>query len=294
MATKGMQKGLLDKIVKVAIERLKHRSPMAMLPALQLLLTCMYTEAAGKLRQQPPDNPDSLDSEPEALVRSIERTSAILDRVQRALPMEVDALCTALARLLSDLFPTSSILTKVVGAFLSPQQPHHAYVASVIFEVNDSHGRPHEPLINRLISLQICSKSRSNESQLNLLQEWLLFSLPNFIQSLPVNMSTWFLSCLFISLSTNEWLRALYPCVCCYQNFSNVDPIFRSSTIVRFPHVQSRIGEYQAQDETILRIAALDFYRQLSNEYQRQTFAAIFENAAKQAETRFKNVLSSL
>ena len=58
----------------------------------------------------------------------------------------------------------------------------------------------------------MCERVACNGAQLGLLQDWVVFSLPNFIQSLPLAMSTWCLSCFFISASTNPWLRALYPC----------------------------------------------------------------------------------
>lgn len=76
------------------------------------------------------------DVEPDALTRSIERTSAIFDRIKRGNAQEVDIFCTVLSDVLGDFFPPSEILTKVVGEFLSPQQPHPGLLSAVVFKVN--------------------------------------------------------------------------------------------------------------------------------------------------------------
>lgn len=123
-----------EQIVKVAIDRLRQPSPMLSLPALQLLLTCMYTEAADRLNQPEIEEPLP-DVEPEALVRSIERTSAIFDKIRRGHTMEVEILCAVLSAVLGDFFPPSEILTKVIGEFLSPQQPHPRLLSAVVFKV---------------------------------------------------------------------------------------------------------------------------------------------------------------
>ncbi|XP_023290265.1 huntingtin [Orussus abietinus] len=247
VATRSVVGKVAEQIAKVAIDRLKHVSPVLALPALQLLLTCMYTEAADRLNR--PDVEEPLpDVEPEALVRSIERTSAIFDRIKKGYPMEVEILCTVLSEVLADFFPPSEILTKVIGEFLSPQQPHPRLLSAVVFKVFE----------------RACKGT-----QLSLLQDWVVFSLPNFIQSLPVAMFTWCLTCFFISASANQWLRAL------------------------FPHVQSRIGKYEYEDKKILCIAASNFYRQLSSESQKVAFRETFQSAAKEPGTPFGDILAS-
>ncbi|XP_071871538.1 huntingtin isoform X2 [Bombus fervidus] len=247
VATKSVIGKVAEQIVKVAIDRLKQPSPMLSLPALQLLLTCMYTEAADRLNQPETEEPLP-DAEPEALVRSIERASAIFDKIRRGHSMEVELLCTVLSGVLGDFFPPSEILTKVIGEFLSPQQPHPRLLAAVVFKV--------------------CERACTC-AQMELLQDWVVFSLPNFIQSLPITMSTWCLSCFFISASTNHWLRAL------------------------FPYIQSRIGKYEYEDKKILCIAASDFYRKLSKDTQREAFVETFEAAAKEPGTPFSDILAS-
>ncbi|KAK2585924.1 hypothetical protein KPH14_010508 [Odynerus spinipes] len=246
--TKSVVGKVAEQIVKVATERLKQPSPLYALPALQLLVTCMYTEAADVLNQPNVEEPLP-DIEPEPLVRSIERTSAIFDRIKKGYPMEAEILCSVLSGVLGDFFPPSDILTKVIGEFLSPQQPHPRLLSGVVFKV--------------------CERACTCTKQMTLLQDWVVFSLPNFIQSLPLAMSTWCLSCFFISASTNNWLRAL------------------------FPYVQSRIGKYEYEDKKILCIAANDFYHKLPKEDLKKAFVETFEVAAKEPGTPFIDILAS-
>lgn len=148
VATKSVVGKVAEQIVKVAVDRLKQPSPVLALPALQLLLTCMYTGAAEKLNR--PDIEEPLpDEEPEVLVQSIERTSAIFDRIKKGHPMEVEVLCGVLPAVLDDFFPPSEILTKVIGEFLSPQQPHPRLLAAVVFQVKHKSQKSMTlPLIN--------------------------------------------------------------------------------------------------------------------------------------------------
>lgn len=108
------------------------------------------------------------------------------------------------------------------------------------------------------------------QNQLNLLQDWVVFSLSNFTQSLPIGMATWCLTCFFISASTNPWLRSL------------------------FPYIQSRIGRYEYEDRKLLCIASSDFYRNLTNEKQKNTFVETFNKVKHQVDTPFCDLLSSL
>lgn len=205
----------MEQVVKVAIDRLRLSSTEFSVPALRLLLTCMYTEFADRFNQPQEDRIGKPlpDIEPDALVKSIERTSAIFDRIRRGYAAEVEVLSTVLSAVLVDFFQPFDIMTKVIGEFLSSQQPHPKFMSAVVFKVASI-----KYFINRYYSfdgsiffeLQICEGACSG-SQLSLLQDWVVFSLPNFIQSLPIGMSTWCLACFFISASTNPWLRAMYP-----------------------------------------------------------------------------------
>ncbi|KAG8226332.1 hypothetical protein J437_LFUL009909 [Ladona fulva] len=227
----------------LAGELLKHSSPVVALPALQLLLSCMYIgldqiHGEWKSIDQKGGVSESEASEapnPEYLLHTMEQTSALFDRVKRGYPFEVEVVCGVLPLLLTHFFPPSEILTKVIGEFLSSQQPHPRLLAAVLFQVFES---------------------ACQQSQLPLLQEWVVLSLSNFTQCSPMGMATWCLACFFISASTNPWLRAI------------------------FPHVQSRIGRCEFEDRRLLCIAASDFYHQLTDDNQKQTFLSTFRTAA--------------
>uniref|UniRef100_A0A0C9Q4L0 Htt_0 protein n=1 Tax=Fopius arisanus TaxID=64838 RepID=A0A0C9Q4L0_9HYME len=193
VAAKSVVGRVADQIVKVSLERLKNSCPLVAIPALRLLLTCMYSEAADRFNRTAivKEEQPLPDIEPEALMRTIERTSAIFDRIKRGQSMEVKILCAVLSEILGDFFPPFETLTKVIGEFLAPQQPHQRLVSGVVFKV--------------------CERVTGTDDQLTLLQDWVVFSLSTFIQSLPLVTSTWCLSCFFVSASTNKWLRALYP-----------------------------------------------------------------------------------
>lgn len=75
-------------------------------------------------------------SNPELFVQMIEKISAIFDRIKKSCPFEVELLCSVLPNILNDFFPPSEILTKVIGEFLSPQQPHPKILSGVVFLVS--------------------------------------------------------------------------------------------------------------------------------------------------------------
>ncbi|XP_069698723.1 huntingtin isoform X2 [Periplaneta americana] len=214
-----------EQVTKLAVERVQHPNPAVATPALQLLLSCMYTERSDDLK------------DPEFLMQAMEKTSALFDRIKKGYPFEVELLCGVLPSLLTDFFPPSEIMTKVIGEFLSTQQPHPRLLAGVVFQVFE------------------CA---CQQSQLSLIQDWVVLSVANFTQCSPVGMASWCLTCFFISASVNPWLRAL------------------------FPHVQSRIGRCEYEDRKLLCLAAADFYHHLTDEKQKQTFESAFQTAATQ------------
>lgn len=70
------------------------------------------------------------------MVQTIEKVSAIFDRIKKGYPFEVEILCNILPTILNDFFPPSDILTKVIGEFLAPQQRHVKLLSRVVFQVN--------------------------------------------------------------------------------------------------------------------------------------------------------------
>jgi huntingtin len=235
-----------EQVMKLAVERMRHPNPTIAVPALQLLLSCMYTERSEGLKQSG-DKLNSKEHDPELLIQAMEKTSAIFDRIKKGYPFEVELICGVLPNLLTDFFPPSEIMTKVIGEFLSTQQPHPRLLAAVLFQVFE------------------CA---CQQSQLPLLQDWVVLNVANFTQCYPIGMASWCLTCFFISASVNPWLRGL------------------------FPHVQSRIGRSECEDRKLLCIAAADFYHQLQDEKQKLSFQSAFQVAATQP--LFADLIASL
>lgn len=137
ISTKSVTGRIADQIVRLSLDRLKQPSFLYVLPALRLLLTCMYFEAADRFNRTAVSKEEQPlpDIEPEALMRTIERTSAIFDRIKKGHPMEVKIICAILSEILGDFFPPFETLTKVIGEFLSPLQPHQRLISGVVFKV---------------------------------------------------------------------------------------------------------------------------------------------------------------
>ncbi|XP_018571399.1 huntingtin [Anoplophora glabripennis] len=174
-------------ILKLALDKMKCDNPTVAILGTQLLLSYMYTDCSHHLQNSQTPN---MQTSPDHLVQTIEKISAIFERIKRGYIFEVDILCSIIPNILDDFFSPSDILTKVIGEFLSPQQPHPQLLSKVVFRVFESAIR---------------------QEQLPLLQDWVVFSLSNFTQSFSIGMATWCLTCFFISASSNDWLRSYFP-----------------------------------------------------------------------------------
>lgn len=161
----------------------------------------------------------------------------------------MEIISNVLPQILHDFFAPSDILTKVIGEFLSPQQPHPKFLSKIVFQLFDY---------------------AIEQKQLPLLQDWVVFSLSNFTQSFSVGMATWCLTCFFISASTNEWLRAI------------------------FPYIQTRVGRYEYEDRKMLCIAGTDFYKNLTNDKQKEKFVENFLKVKDLSDMPFNDLLASL
>ncbi|XP_018335128.1 huntingtin-like [Agrilus planipennis] len=228
--------------MKIAIENIKTKTFPLDLCAIQLLLSCTYTNSLKKKGNELEDNPDNL-------VHLLEKVSIIFDHIKKGFPFQVQILCSILPDILNYFFTPADILTKVLGEFLSQQQPHPKLLSSVVFKVFEN---------------------SINQSQLPLLQDWVVFSLSNFTNSFSMSMATWYLSCFFVSASTNPWLRSF------------------------FPYMQARIGRFEYEDRKMLCIAGADFYKNLTNDKQRQTFIDSFDKVKDQIDSPFNDLLSSV
>uniref|UniRef100_A0A6P7F8J4 Huntingtin-like n=1 Tax=Diabrotica virgifera virgifera TaxID=50390 RepID=A0A6P7F8J4_DIAVI len=233
--------------LKLALNKMKSDNPTVAILGTQFLLSYLYTDCVNYLQSvqtssNTPTNPDSL-------VQTIEMVSAIFERIKRGYVYEVEILCSVMPKVLDDFFSPADILTKVIGEFLSAQQPHPKLLSKVVFQV---------------------FQSAIQRNQLSLLQDWVVFSLSNFTQSFSIGMATWCLTCFFVSATTNDWLRSY------------------------FSYIQTRVGRYEYEDRKMLCIAGADFYKNLTNAKQRQTFIDNFTKVKDQVDTPFNDLLLSL
>ncbi|GAB6024871.1 hypothetical protein CHUAL_009985 [Chamberlinius hualienensis] len=179
-----------EPIVKLAVDRFCHPCPQLSLSFLNLLLSCIYSEQESVnpehyLIISKPDDPDSL-------ITAMEKVTILFNRMKRGYPCEAETIAVILPTLMIDHFPLSEIMNKVIGEFISNQQPHPHLVASIVFQVFEA---------------------AHQQGQFALIREWVLLSLSNFMQQSPLGMAVWSLTCLLISATTNVWLRSIFPFV---------------------------------------------------------------------------------
>lgn len=178
-------------IIKVCIERMRHSKPADAIPALGVMLSALYiAQGVNKRRSQPSIELEPANSEQRAA--ALERATLLFDRIKRGYPFEADLISQILPGFLGEFFPAQDILNKVIGEFLSNQQPHPQFLAAVLFKVCEGlHEGSHEQLM----------------------QDWVLLSLSNFTQRSPLSMAIWSLSCCFVAVTATVWLRALFPLI---------------------------------------------------------------------------------
>ncbi|XP_019635502.1 PREDICTED: huntingtin-like [Branchiostoma belcheri] len=178
-----------EPLVKLSVDRLCLPSPPRAIAALGLMLTCMYTgKDGGDLSSDTGSEPTTPDNE--SLIVAMERVTVLFDRIRKGFPCEARVVARILPTFLDDFFPAQDIMNKVIGEFLSSQQPHPQLMAKVLYDVfHNLHERDQQQVV----------------------RDWVMLSLSNFTQRTPVAMATWSLTCFFLSASTNPWVCALLP-----------------------------------------------------------------------------------
>ncbi|XP_030206419.1 huntingtin isoform X4 [Gadus morhua] len=214
-----------EALVKLSVDRVNMPSPHRAMAALGLMLTCMYTAviasgsevtgvrgqvgsavaeavgvtagpvgfSSGKEKASPagrPAHPDPQAPDSESVIVAMERVSVLFDRIRKGLPSEARVVARILPQFLDDFFPPQDIMNKVIGEFLSNQQPYPQFMATVVFKV---------------------FQTLHATGQSSMVRDWVLLSLSNFTQRSPVAMAMWSLSCFFVSASTSQWISALLP-----------------------------------------------------------------------------------
>ncbi|KAL0277158.1 UNVERIFIED_CONTAM: hypothetical protein PYX00_004532 [Menopon gallinae] len=239
LLTSVIDESFKDQILKIALDMTSQVSVIVSRCGLQLLMVLSFLEKRAKdIRLLVTGQED-----PEKIMRDMEKINVLFDKLKKSYPEEAAIVGDVISYILMD-FTASDVLTKVIQEFLSPQQPHLKILSGLLFKVFE-------------------------RAELSLLEDWVVFSLPSFIQGLPVTMSVWTLNCFFVSASNETWLRSI------------------------FPLVQSRLRMAEAEDRRLLCLAASNFYRQLKDEKQKKSFVQTFQNAAK-TNSVFSDLLASL
>ncbi|XP_060044468.1 huntingtin isoform X2 [Erinaceus europaeus] len=197
-ALRGLERLLLSEqlsrldseaLVKLSVDRVNVHSPHRAMAALGLMLTCMYTGkekvSPGRSAEPSPAAPDS-----ESVIVAMERVSVLFDRIRKGFPCEARVVARILPQFLDDFFPPQDVMNKVIGEFLSGQQPHPQLMASVVHQV---------------------FQTLHSTGQSSMVRDWVMLSLSNFTQRTPVAMAVWSLSCFFVSASTSPWVSAILP-----------------------------------------------------------------------------------
>ncbi|XP_068606729.1 huntingtin [Brachionichthys hirsutus] len=192
-----------EALVKLSVDRVNMPSPHRAMAALGLMLTCMYTGKKGlecKEKVSPalsdPQAPDG-----ESIIVAMERVSVLFDRIRKGLPSEARVVSRILPQFLDDFFPPQDVMNKVIGEFLSNQQPYPQFMATVVYKV---------------------FQTLHATGQSSMVRDWVLLSLSNFTQRTPAAMAMWSLSCFFVSASTSQWISALLPHVISRMGSSDV------------------------------------------------------------------------
>ncbi|XP_048448595.1 huntingtin-like, partial [Rhincodon typus] len=195
---RGMERLLLSEqlsrldgeaLVKLSVDRLNMHSPHRAMAALGLMLTCMYT---GKEKNSPSQSSETDSTVPdnESVIVAMERVSVLFDRIRRGFPCEARVVARILPQFLDDFFPPQDVMNKVIGEFISNQQPYPQFMATVVYKV---------------------FQTLHNTGQSSMVRDWVMLSLSNFTQRTPIAMAMWSLSCFFVSASTSAWISALLP-----------------------------------------------------------------------------------
>ncbi|XP_066488921.1 huntingtin [Tiliqua scincoides] len=178
-----------ESLVKLSVDRVNVHSPHRAMAALGLMLTCMYT---GKEKISPGRVTDhnQVASDSESVIVAMERVSVLFDRVRKGFPFEARVVARILPQFLDDFFPPQDVMNKVIGEFLSNQQPYPQFMATVVYKV---------------------FQTLHTTGQSSMVRDWVMLSLSNFTQRTPVAMAMWSLSCFFVSASTSQWISAILP-----------------------------------------------------------------------------------
>uniref|UniRef100_A0A1I8MSE8 Huntingtin-like n=1 Tax=Musca domestica TaxID=7370 RepID=A0A1I8MSE8_MUSDO len=175
-------------IEKLALELAKLENEKFSIPALKLLLSCIYVGSSKQLENTELSN-GIVQDDPEIIAQQTDKVDILLQCIKTANEEAAWIYGQVLCQMIRDLVPPKEILTKVIKEFLAINQPHSDVIAMIVFQV---------------------FRSAIDSSFLQQLQDWLTCSLPTFL-SLPEQKAVWSLSVVFLSASINLHLMKLFP-----------------------------------------------------------------------------------
>lgn len=182
---------------------------------------------------------------------STEKIEVLFARIRSSTPYGATIIGNTLCQIIKDLLPPNEILTRCIKEFLVLTQPHPNVIAKITYQL---------------------FRSAIDASYLSMLQDWLIFSLPNFLQFHQINKVIWSLTIIFISTSLNQFLLRMFP------KILNVAHNTFSQNICD-------------NDIQLFILSAKDFYDKLSAQ-QKDRFRIVFQN--KTDNSIFLNMLQSL
>ncbi|KAG5669568.1 hypothetical protein PVAND_017455 [Polypedilum vanderplanki] len=226
-----------EKVEKLALDLLKNENKNFSIGGLKLLVTCMYVGSLQQLENTEKSN-GIVQDEPEIVMQSTEKIEILFNRIRNTTADEAEVYGRVLGRILKDLLPPNEILTKIIKELLILNQSNTTIISKIIHQV---------------------FRTAIDSSFLVLLQEWLICSLPNFLNYPNRKKSILFLNLIFMSSTLNQNLLKLFPL--------SLDEEIPESDL------------YQ-----IFIISAKDFYDRLSDK-QKSAFRDAFSNRLMTSST---------
>ncbi|KAH8250152.1 hypothetical protein KR026_006018, partial [Drosophila bipectinata] len=236
------------KIEKLALELLKMENEKFSIPALKLLLSCMYVGSATQLENTELSN-GIVQDDPEIIAQQNDKVDILLHCIKSSTRDAAWIYGQVLCQIIRDLVPPNEILTKVIKEFLAINQPHGDVIAMIVYQV---------------------FRSAIDSSYLQMLQDWLICTLPTFLAQ-PEQQGVWGLSVIFLSASINLHLIKLFPLVLGI-GAANSAAATLSTVAPGTPGTPRKLGQHEI---ALFVTAAQDFHAKLSGE-QRQRFREAF------------------
>lgn len=195
----------------------------------------------------------------EVILHSTEKIDILFNRIKVSTTEAAHIYGNVLCQLTCDLVPPKELLTKVIKELLTISQPHCEVIAKVLFQV---------------------FRSAIDSSYLPLLQDWLIYSLTNFLV-FPIDKTIWCLTVIFISASINLQLIKIFPEVLAKYDDLTDETTPKQMTI-------DTISERRRLQ--LFCLACKDFHSRLNAE-QKNKFRILFSNVESQEIQFMLNML---